>query len=756
MANIVPVDSTAMDRDPVGNSNSDVVARARRRFRRQVEWESVARSRWVEDIKFAHGDTDNGYQWPGTIRQSRNQNSRPCLTMNIVRQHNLQVINSGKQNKSAITIKPVGNGATVESAKVLDALVQHIQYRSDAQAAYSLAREFQVDAGLGWLRLVTEWASQDSFDQEVFIRGVWDPLAVYVDLDAKEPGKLDARFGFCFDLVPRDEFREAYPEFADRVGNSPLGEGLSWTWNDADHLMVLEYFEIQLVPDELYSFIGEGDTERTLLRKSAMPPEVLAAVRDLPLTRVRTIHDRKIMWYLIVGQEIIDSTEWPGQYIPLIPVEGEVTVIDGILDRKGLTRSLKDAQRMFNYNASAAVEFGALQSKSPYIGAAAAIEEFQQYWDSANTVNHSVLPYNHKDDEGNPLPPPTRQEPPSNAPAFADGMRTAFEQMMMTSGQWQNQMGMGGNERTGEAIQQRQAQGDTATYHFQDSFNQALVTVGRQLVDLFPRVYDTRRVMMIQAQDGADIEVTLDPTAAKAFQQRVAYDGSVVERTLNLTIGKYSVVAAVGPAYGTRREQTVQAMTLLLTQAPGLAGLIGDLLLSAMDFPAAQEAGLRLKRMVPPQALGNGPSAEMQQAQQQIAALQTALAEALQQSGKDRLKLVGKAQMRDIDVYKAETDRMKALADMLPTDPEGLKRLVDQLVQTSLKTSLQPVIDANADDIDVDGQAPSDGADAPPVPGARRAPDGEWYLSDPTRKGRYLRIAPLAQERSPRGVIANA
>jgi hypothetical protein len=30
--------------------------------------------------------------------------------------------------------------------------------------------------------------------------------------------------------------------------------------------------------------------------------------------------------------------------------------------------------------------------------------------------------------------------------------------------------------------------------------------------------------------------------------------------------------------------------------------------------------------------------------------------------------------------------------------------------------------------------------EAPPVPGARKAPDGLWYAPDPERKGKYLRI----------------
>ncbi len=35
---------------------------------------------------------------------------------------------------------------------------------------------------------------------------------------------------------------------------------------------------------------------------------------------------------------------------------------------------------------------------------------------------------------------------------------------------------------------------------------------------------------------------------------------------------------------------------------------------------------------------------------------------------------------------------------------------------------------------------PTSGASTPPVPGARQAPDGNFYVSDPNRPGKYLRV----------------
>jgi len=191
-----------------------------------------------------------------------------------------------------------------------------------------------------------------------------------------------------------------------------------------------------------------------------------------------------------------------------------------------------------------------------------------------------------------------------------------------------------------------------------------------------------------------------------------------------------------------------------------------------MDFKEAKEAAQRLKRMVPPQALGEGPTQVEQTLMGQNMQLTNALREALQRLGKEQLRLAGKDQMRDIDAYKAETDRMKALQELLPEDPQGLQRIIEDLVKEATHTHLVPILEANRQTIidqsdeenggggnesgegsknDSGGGSKSPVGDsefdkeAAPIPGALRAPDGHWYIPDPTTPGSHLRIVPREQ-----------
>lgn len=737
---------------------NNLLEEARERFRECSEWESNYRKKYVEDLKFATADSYNGYQWPDDIRHTRDLNDRPCLTMNIVRQHVLQIENEARRNKDSARILGLGNGATQESANVVKAIIRHIEYVSKAQRnAYTPARHFQVAAGIGWWRLITDYESNDSFDQEIYIEGVADPLTVYMDPACQKPDCSDGRYAFIFSFLPRDLVTALVPDYPwlTNAPKMPIGiaPGESF-FIEKDNWMVCEYFRKVPRQDRLVSFVAGG--ERQYIRASMLPPEIREDLLGDDLTMVRNIVDQVVEWKLIVGDMVVDETIWPGKYIPLIRCLGEEVVIGGILDRKGHTRALQDAQRMYNYNASAAVEFGALQTKSPWVAPAAAIEGLEGIWNTANVENHSVLPWKHVDDD-NPdkdIPPPIRTQPPQTSPVYTEGMQMAFQQMMMTSGQWYNQLGMMGNERTGTAIQERMDQGATATYHFQDNYEDALIYTYQQIIDLIPKVYDTRRVKHILADDGTEMEVDIDPRAAMAYMQELDRNNEVIRRVFNPSLGKYDVAAEIGPNIASKRKEAVDALTVILTEAPALTSIIGDIMLRNMEFDDAQEAAMRLKRMVPPQALGQGPTPQEMALQQQVAQLQNALATAIQQSGKDELKLLGKDQMRDIDVYKAETDRIKALQPMLPMDPEGLQQLIESLIDQALNANLEPILQANMPG--VAEQAGSQAAELqaaaePPVPGAQQGDDDQWYLLDPTRRTRYLRIGPLMQARAPPG-----
>ena len=662
-------------------NKDDLIREAKERLQSSIDWESNSRRLAIEDYKFYNADSDNQYQWADTIRQRRELEQRPMLTINKTRQHVLQIINDARQNKTEIRINPVGDGATYESAQVMEDLVRHIQYQSRAQDVYIRALNFAVTMGIGYWRVVTDFVDDKSVDQDIYIQPIKDPLTVLLDPDIQEQDGSDARFAFVYEDIPKDLFNKKYPKYKDRAPVSALDAGQS-EGVPKDHIRVCEYFKKTEKNDTLF-ILDTGSAYG-----SELSPEIVKGLKEDPTVKHREVMRNNIKWYLIIGNEIAEERNWAGTLIPIVRVIGEETIIDGKLDRKGHVRALKDPQRMYNYWSSSAVEFVALQSKSPYMIALESVEGVEQYWDTANTVNHAYLPYKGIGEGGQMLPQPSRAQPPQPPQAFIAGMQTAAQELMMASGQYESQMGEKSNEKSGVAIQERQRQGDNATYHYIDNLAIGIRYTGRIIIDLIPYIYDTPRVIKIVQENGDESEINIQPQADQLDTKKI----QALQNVLDPQVGRYAVQSDVGPEFATKRQEAFNSLIQLAAQSPIIMQAAGDLVMKAADFPMADELAERLKNMLPAQALG-GASPELQAAQSQVQQLSKTVQDLLEQLGNERALTRERSQQKDINVYKAETDRMDVMAKV---DPVALLPAIHGLINDALKTHLAPVLAASS------------------------------------------------------------
>ena len=701
-------------------ADEKIVREAQKRFDATEEWESSAWTNFDYDYKFANGDSVNMFQWDNWVVGDRLDNQRPCLTINKTMQHCLQIINDGKQNKPGVNIRPVGEDASFEAAQIYEEIIRHIEYLSNAENVYDKASEFQVIGGIGYWRIITDWANKaKGCDQEIFLRPIKHPRSVRLDPDINEVDGSDARFGFIFNDIPKDLYETDYPDFKDAGGSLVFNSSESG-WYTKDHVRVCEYFRKNPKKDKWIEFTlpETGETiEGCLSELKKSNPDAIAMFEDikkreksLPLDDrtyfERTVTKNNVEWYKIAGNVIIDRRPWLGDYIPIVRIVGIETVIDGQLDRKGHVRPLLDPQRMYNINSSANVEFGALQTKSPFRAAADAIEGYMDYYKNANVNNAAVLLYNAYDDEGRALPPPDRLPAPQASPAYVKQLEIAQNEMMMVSGQYQAQMGENENAKSGIAINARQRQGDRATYHFIDGQSIGIRYTGRQLLDLIPKVYTKKRIMRIEAKDGTILNLTLDPNHPQAMTKLVPDNpdqisgDKVLDIIFNPNIGNYTVVADAGPSFATRRQEAFNALTQIAAQNKEFMNIGGDLLWKVADFPEAQELARRWRRIIPPNITGDAPNPQLTQAMQQASdKIQQQLAIITKQTkelaDKDREMDLKEAELklREKEAiaresradYEAENKRLTALGNSGPAiTPEQIQPILQQLLKGML------------------------------------------------------------------------
>jgi hypothetical protein len=765
---------------PIGDEEDRTIKKLKKRYTQCVDWEAEARTRFDFDYKFANGDEHNKYQWDSDLVNNRELEDRPCLTVNKVQQHNLMVINDAKQNKPGVRIRPVNDEASFEAAELLQEMVYHTEYISNAETVYDSATTYQVEAGIGYWRVITDWIDNNSFDQEIYIKHIKDPRAVYLDPDINEVDGSDARFGIIFEDMPNDLFKEKYPDYAALAGTSTLGND---TWLNKDTVRIAEYFYKEEKEDKLVTWTDTNGNQ-VLKKVSALSPQEGIIYKEIKKQkqiqatynfRERKIISDNITWCKVAGDRIIKEEPWLGKYIPIVRLVGTETVIDGMLDRKGHTRALINAQQIYNYNTSANVEYGALQTKVPWVAPSKAVENFEEYYKTANTDNHSYLPYNHIDEDGNTIPAPTRPQPPQPGTAYTMQMQIAQNEMMMASGQYQSQFGENENAKSGVAINARQRQGDRSTYHFLDNQAIAVRFTGKILIDLYPKIYDTKRIKQIVKRDGSKMNIQIDPKAPQAYQSMPTLNADqdqskqIQQAIFNPNVGTYDVRADTGPSFATRRMEAFNALNQLATaQGSQFMNIAGDLFFKVADFPEADILAQRYRRIIPPNILGDGPSPQteaiMHQASdkiQQLTAMIGDLTKKLADKDNELDIKRGELELRTKEAtvrenradYDAETKRLTAIGNAGPgVSIEQIQPLIKQIVRGMLNagnpgegeqhlpgpheggTPIEPPELGEGEK--VNGKAPKAPV-KPPIPGAQLAPDGKHYVKI---NGQYHRV----------------
>jgi hypothetical protein len=659
-------DSQTDARDKKGDAK--VLAEARKRHERGSKAASRNVDRYREAMSFVAGA-----QWDDRLKRVREAAQRPVLVMDRLGTHINQVVNDQRQSKPSIKVHPVDDKGDVKVAEVYDGMIRSIERQSNAQMVYETASWTQVAAGQGAMRVLSKYVDENAFEQDLFIERILDPTCVIFDPDAKEQDASDGKWCFVVEMMSREAFEEKYPDATPAdwgAQNDPAG------WWSVDQVRCVEYYRIVEKPTTLH-LMPDGSVLDDEALKKAQPP--------VPPVASRPGKRAEVDCYKLGGSEVLSHTTWLGRYIPVVRVVGNEMVVDGEIVYTGLTHRAMDAQRHYNYQVSTVVEILSLQKSAPFIGAKGQFAGVEDRWKGANVANPPYLEYEPMDLNGTLLPPPHREPAPQVPTGNVNAMTLAAQDLQWITGQHAANFGAQSNETSGKAINARQREGDTATYHYLDNLSRSIMHVGRILVDAIPRYYDTRRVVRVLGEDDEASTAIHDPALPEAMVEQRTPNG--IERIYNLGVGRYDLSVSVGPSFGTKRAEAVEAMTQLLGVNPQMSIAIMDLFVKSQDWPGAQQMAERLRKMVPPQLLGdeetgNDPAAavgqlqatlqqmaqqlemrsqQLQQAEQVMQQAGQEIETLRQQAAENRTQTMDKTQAAQVKAYETE---VRAQADV--------------------------------------------------------------------------------------------
>ncbi len=608
----------------------------------------------MDDKSFAAGN-----QWDPVVLEQRK--GLPCLVIDTISSFTSQVTGDWRSNRNSVRVLPAEDG-DVDVASVRSDLVRAIETKSRAARIYDSAFESTVQCGDGAFRVSVEYARDDVFDQEIYLRPIEDALSVVWDRMSVDPTGRDATHCFVDDSLPKKEFERRWPEtdpsnMSDNEKKSLRING----WYDSDVVRVTEHWRMVERPRLLGLF--EDGSVRVI--EGEKLDEYIEKHGNIIKTRMSPCLYAQM--HLVTGFKILAGPfEYKLNRLPIIRMVGQVVNESGKRTRSGLVRKMKDPVRLKNFWRSIAAEQLGYAPKAQWIAPESAVEGREDTFRKAHISRDPLLVYNDGAES-----PPERVNPPQIEAALLNESAQNAQDMKDVTGIHDASLGVRSNETSGRAIHARQREGDIANIVYHDNGNASVLEAGDVINQLIPQIYDGTRIVRIIGEDQ-------EPKFKKINDP---YD----PESINIAVGNYDVALSTGTSYQTRRVEAANAMMEAVQVYPEMMQIAGDLVAKAQDWPGAQELSERLKKTIPPQLLEeeDGEQAQLQAMQQAHEAEKQAMMQQVEQAAQEmekelqalKLDAENKARELEIKAFEAETKRIDVIAKA-KIQMEGLEHKV--------------------------------------------------------------------------------
>lgn len=608
----------------MAEDKNKIVALAKKRFNAVIDAQSEARSEATIDTKMLIGGIENTWE-PEALKA---RTGRPTLNINKLPKFLRAVTGDQRRSRPSIKVRPVDSKADQTIATVLEGHIRNIEYTSNAAYAYDSAFKHATSCGFpGYWRILSDYNSNDSFEQDILIAPIRNHMSVYMDHSCP-PYQGKEKFCFVVETIRPEEFKSTWPgkDISQFLDGAEGDEHLVDWYNDEEGIRVAEYFYrepcektiLLLQSGEVVEVNSKNKT--ALMQTEAGQYFTTDKGEQLAVVKSRTINAYKIMWCKICGldEPLEGPLEVASQYIPVVPVLPEEFMLEGKPVWKGIIRDARDSSRQYDYAASANIETIALSNKSPLMIGKSQLEGNETQWKNAHLIPYPYLVYN---DSQNPNMP-QRTAAAQQQPGLLTTMQQATADLEDTIGIYRAGLGAPSNEKSGIAIRERKESSDVGTYEYHDNLSRAIQWGYRILLDMIPRIYDTERGLRLMNPDDTEAFAEINKTV-------VAPDGSKVIIN-DITQGKYDIAVTLGPSYATQRQEGQQILSDILTSvaplAPQTVPVILPRLFKMIDLPEAAEITKELKSI-----FGQGEDGKEQQPnpmqlmQQEMAARMAAL-----------------------------------------------------------------------------------------------------------------------------------
>ena len=511
-----------------------------------------------------------------------------------------------------IRITPAGAQSSKQTAQQFEGIVRTIENISSARFSYNAAARAMVGTGIDGWRVVQEYRNDDSFQQDLMIKHIPNFVdTVWFDPDAQHQTMKDASFGWVLTSMTKEAYKKKYPTGSLESVESHVKQQV-YSYKKPHEVMIGEYLFKKKKKREL-GLLSDG--------RVVVLDEDFAKIRDDLFAKDIKVTKTRMRPYDVVYQKVFDGADWLTDeketvfsYLPIVPVYGNFRISENKVIYWSVTEKLMDAQRVKNYAESRKIEEGALSPRGKIWmtkeqAASASVKM------TLRTLNTNVDPVQFYDHVDGQLPPAYQGAPASN-PGLQEVSQSAQSFISRVSGTFDESRGLAPAGRSGTAVNLLQNKSDNPKRKWFTSMEIGIQHTANILVAAIPKVYDTQQEMILTGQDGSTDVITLKD---KIFDE----DTEEFVEINDLNKGTYNIVCSAGPAFQSKQQETVTAITELATIDPSIIEMGSDVLLNNISAPGIDKLAER-KRL---QLLGAGmipPGQQTEEEKKVVAAQQEA------------------------------------------------------------------------------------------------------------------------------------
>lgn len=575
-----------------------------------------------------------GNPWKDEDRKAREAAGRPVVTFDELGQYLNQAVNEVRANPRAPMFSPEGDGANDDTARFYGNHFRQIEYRSNAQVAYTTAYENALQRGYGFVRMVAEYEHPRSQVQQLRIKAVPNPSACYPDCDAlSDPDGTGWKDFFYIESYSQAEFERAFPDAEFTTFSAEQMTAVGSRWMNKGRVQVAEYWEVEQQDHDLVTV----EVPATLKK----PQRVVSYVEgvDKKPRGGKEIQRRgttipKVWCYLTNGVELLKKPgqkekrqAWDGASIPFAACYGKMVWLnegDGPkLKILAMTTLAREPYAAYCFAVTSELEAVGTITKNPYWAYEHQLS--QDMMDAiAGSLHQPVAVLLAKATiPGVPnvlLPLPQRNPLSVDLSAFTITRENARRAIQAAMG-WTPlpaQMQRDDPKLSGKAIDKLESSGQKGSYHFIDHYNDMLRRVGVIYEECADKYYDTDREVVTRTPDGKSIKVRIN-----AKDQAEGTDDLEV---LPSIAGRHAVTVDIGPEVESERTAAKEFLDSFIG-SPLMANIEPAKRDKLMALGIRQQMlgpiGTQMADVIDPQKKGDGPDpqelqAALQQAEQQI------------------------------------------------------------------------------------------------------------------------------------------